>query len=54
MTSKRVLRAIEFKGPDRAPISHGILPAAQYHFGPALEEVLAAVHEDFGWSSCRT
>jgi uroporphyrinogen decarboxylase len=47
---ERVLRAIEFKGPDRAPISHGILPAAQYHFGAALEEVLATVHEDFGWS----
>jgi uroporphyrinogen decarboxylase len=51
MTSReRVLRAVEFKGPDRAPISHGILPAAQYHFGAALEEVLATVHEDFGWS----
>jgi uroporphyrinogen decarboxylase len=47
---ERVLRAVEFGGPDRPPISHGILPAAQYHFGAALDEVLAEVHEDFGWS----
>ena len=46
---ERVLRAIEFNGPDRPPISHGILPAAQYHYGEALEEILAGVHEDFGW-----
>jgi uroporphyrinogen decarboxylase len=46
---ERVMRAIEFRGPDRPPISHGILPATQYKYGAALEEVLASVHEDFGW-----
>jgi uroporphyrinogen decarboxylase len=46
---ERVFRAIEFNGPDRPPVSHGILPAAQYHFGAALEEILEKVHEDFGW-----
>jgi uroporphyrinogen decarboxylase len=50
MTSReRVIRAIEFGGPDRPPISHGILPAAQYKYGEALDEILAAVKEDFGW-----
>jgi uroporphyrinogen decarboxylase len=47
---ERVVRAIERNGPDRPPISHGILPAAQYHFGAALDDILAKVHEDFGWS----
>jgi len=46
---ERVVRAIEFTGPDRPPISHGILPAAQYKYGAALDEVLESVHEDFGW-----
>jgi uroporphyrinogen decarboxylase len=46
---ERVVRAIEFSGPDRPPISHGILPAAQYRYGAALDEILAKVHEDFGW-----
>jgi len=46
---ERVFRAIEFTQPDRPPVSHGILPAAQYKFGAALEEILAVVHEDFGW-----
>ena len=46
---ERVVRAIELSGPDRPPISHGILPAAQYRYGAALDEILAKVHEDFGW-----
>jgi uroporphyrinogen decarboxylase len=46
---ERVKRAINFQGPDRAPISHAILPAAQIKYGTALEEILAEVHEDFGW-----
>ena len=46
---ERVRRAIRFDHPDRAPISHGILPAAQIKYGRALEDILAAVHEDFGW-----
>jgi uroporphyrinogen decarboxylase len=50
MTSReRVKRAIAFKGPDRPPISHAILPAAQIKYGDALKEILDTVHEDFGW-----
>jgi uroporphyrinogen decarboxylase len=46
---ERVKRAIGFGYPDRAPISHAILPAARIRYGEALEEILAKVHEDFGW-----
>jgi uroporphyrinogen decarboxylase len=46
---ERVKRAIGFDFPDRAPISHAILPAARIRHGKALEEILAKVHEDFGW-----
>lgn len=50
MTSRdRVVRAISFDHPDRPPISHAILPAAQIKYGAALDEILASVHEDFGW-----
>jgi len=46
---ERVLRAINFKCPDRPPISHAILPAAQIKYGEKLNEILESVHEDFGW-----
>lgn len=46
---ERVVRAIRFEKPDRPPVSHAILPAAQYHYGDALKEITDAVHEDFGW-----
>ncbi|NOX89064.1 MAG: hypothetical protein GXO77_08560 [Calditrichaeota bacterium] len=46
---ERVKRAIRFKNPDRAPISHAILPATQFKYGEALNEILNEVHEDFGW-----
>ena len=46
---ERVKRAIHFENPDRAPISHAILPAAQIKYGDALTEILESVHEDFGW-----
>lgn len=46
---ERVQRAIRFQKPDRPPISHAILPAAQIKYGAALDEILAGVHEDFGW-----
>jgi len=46
---ERVKRAIAFGHPDRPPISHAILPAAQIRYGAALDEVLSSVHEDFGW-----
>ena len=46
---QRVLRAVSFGRPDRAPISHAVLPAAQLKHGPALNEILAEFHDDFGW-----
>ena len=46
---ERVVRAIRFDRPDRPPISHAILPSAQYHYGEALQEITDAVPEDFGW-----
>ena len=46
---ERVHRAITFRNPDRAPISHAILPAAQLKYGDALNDILDAVQEDFGW-----
>ena len=46
---ERVNRAIKFQNPDRVPISHAILPAAQLKYGEALNDILASVHEDFGW-----
>lgn len=50
MTSReRVRRAICFQKPDRAPISHAVLPAAQLKYGQALNEILAEFREDFGW-----
>src|SRR5512136_1336039 len=47
---ERVLRAIRFEKPDRPPISHAILPSAQYYYGDALKAITDAVPEDFGWS----
>ena len=50
MTSReRVVKAIHFGKPDRPPISHAILPSAQYHYGDALKAITDAFHEDFGW-----
>ena len=50
MTSReRVVRAVRFGRPDRPPISHAILPSAQYFYGEALKEITDSVHEDFGW-----
>ena len=46
---ERVKRAIRFGRPDRPPISHAILPSAQYHYGTALKEITDAIPEDFGW-----
>ena len=46
---ERVKRAVEFGGPDRAPISHAVLPAAQLKYGVALDEILSEFREDFGW-----
>jgi len=46
---ERVKRAIRFQKPDRIPISHAVLPAAQLKYGQALNEILAEFREDFGW-----
>jgi uroporphyrinogen decarboxylase len=46
---ERVRRALRFERPDRVPISHAVLPAAQLKYGPALAEILAEFREDFGW-----
>ena len=46
---ERVVRAIKFRKPDRPPISHAILPSAQYKYGEKLSEIINSFHEDFGW-----
>ena len=46
---ERVKRAISFQNPDRAPISHAVLPAAILKYGPELLELLSEYREDFGW-----
>lgn len=46
---ERVQKAIHLGKPDRPPISHAILPSAQFSYGTALQEILDSVHEDFGW-----
>lgn len=46
---ERVKRAIRFQRPDRAPISHAVLPSARIKYGKALDEILAEYREDFGW-----
>jgi len=37
---ERVKRAIKFQKPDRVPISHAVLPAAQLKYGQAMNELL--------------
>jgi uroporphyrinogen decarboxylase len=46
---QRVKAAINFHHPDRVPISHAVLPAAQIKHGQALDEILTEFREDFGW-----
>jgi len=46
---ERVKRALKFQGPDRAPISHAVLPAAGLKYGQPLSEILTEFREDFGW-----
>lgn len=48
MTSReRVLRAIELRGPDRIPISHGLLPGAIDNYGEQLRDVFRRHPGDF-------
>ena len=46
---QRVKHALNFTHPDRVPISHAVLPAAQIKYGKALDEILTEFREDFGW-----
>ena len=46
---ERVRRAIRFRKPDRIPISHAVLPAAQLKYGKSLDAILTEFREDFGW-----
>jgi len=46
---QRVKCAINFSQPDRAAISHAVLPAAQLKYGQALADILTKFREDFGW-----
>jgi len=46
---QRVKCAIGFNNPDRVPISHAVLPAAQLKYGQTLEEILTKFPDDFGW-----
>jgi hypothetical protein len=48
-SNERAVRAIGFQNPDRPPISHAILPSAQYRYGEKLSEIINSFHEDFGW-----
>jgi len=45
---ERVIRAIEFKGPDKVPLLHGVLPAAIFRHGQALVDLLNEFKDDFG------
>jgi uroporphyrinogen decarboxylase len=46
---ERVKHAVNFKGPDRVPVSHAVLPAAALKYGQKLNDLLADFREDFGW-----
>ena len=46
---EKVIRAIQFQKPETPPISHAILPSAQYRYGEKLSEIINSFHEDFGW-----
>ncbi len=46
---ERVKKAIQRQDPDRAPISHAVLPAAQLKYGQVLQEILSEFRDDFGW-----
>lgn len=45
---ERVIRAIEFRRPDRLPIFYGILPSAFLKHGQALRDLLSEFPNDFG------
>jgi len=43
---ERMIRAITFKNPDRAPVMHRTLPGAYRRYGPALEALYARYPSD--------
>lgn len=43
-----MIRAVEFRGPDRFPMFHGVLPAAFLVHGQALRDLLCEFPSDFG------
>ncbi len=45
---ERVTRAVQFDGPDRLPILHGVLPGARWRHGQALEQLIDECTDDFG------
>ena len=45
---ERVIRAVEFRSPDRVPLLHGVLPAAILEHGRALVDLLCEFKDDFG------
>jgi hypothetical protein len=45
---ERVIRAIEFTGPDRVPFEHAVFPGAFHRHGMALVELLNQYPDDFG------
>lgn len=45
---ERVIRAIEFRRPDRLPIFYGLLPSAFLAHGQALRDLLSEFPNDFG------
>lgn len=45
---ERVIRAIEFTGPDRIPFNHAVFPGAFQRHGSSLIEVLNRYPDDFG------
>jgi len=49
MTSReRVLRAIEWRRPDRVPLKHIIIPMARDRYGYEVDDLLRAHPQDFG------
>ena len=48
-SQERVTRAVKFQDPDRAPISHAVLPAAYLKYDERIKELLCEYREDFGW-----
>ena len=52
MTSReRIIRAIEFRGPDRVPVEHYVFPGAIRNYGDKLIKLLDEYRDDFNNNS---